>query len=96
MYDRLNMTANLINQQLVTNVLVPAMERLSAVPAAYLNEADFKQPNWQRTFYGDNYADLLAIKRKYDPKGVFWGPTAVGSESWEVAQDGRLCMTNPK
>ncbi|KAK7750185.1 hypothetical protein SLS62_007936 [Diatrype stigma] len=92
MYDRLNMTANLADQQLVTNVLVPAMERLSDVPAAYLNEADFNQPNWQRTFYGDNYAELLAIKRKYDPKGVFWGPTAVGSERWEVAQDGRLCM----
>ncbi|KAI1074439.1 FAD binding domain protein [Whalleya microplaca] len=94
MYDRYNMTANLVGQQTVTNVLDAALEELTPGGAAYLNEADINQPNWQQAFYGTNYAKLLAIKQEYDPEGIFWGPTAVGSEAWEVAADGRLCMTD--
>lgn len=91
MYDRRNMTANLIQQRTVTNVLVPALDKLTTSGAAYLNEADFNEPNWQQVFYGENYAKLSAIKKKYDPNDLFWAPTAVGSETWEVAADGRLC-----
>ncbi|RYP16015.1 hypothetical protein DL767_010244 [Monosporascus sp. MG133] len=91
-YDRYNMTANIIAQQTVTNVFVPALEQITPGGAAYLNEADSNQPDWQRAFYGTNYPTLLSIKEKYDPDGIFWGPTAVGSEAWEVAADGRLCM----
>ena len=91
MYDRHNMTANVLQQRTVTNVLVPALDKLMPSGAAYLNEADFNEPNWQHVFYGENYAKLLAIKQKYDPNDIFWAPTAVGSETWEVAADGRLC-----
>ncbi|KAI0890644.1 FAD binding domain protein [Annulohypoxylon maeteangense] len=93
MYDRVNMTANLVGQHTVTNVLDPALEKLTPGGGAYLNEADFNQPNWQEVFYGQNYPKLLAIKKKYDPNGIFWGPTVVGSEAWKEAADGRLCMT---
>ncbi|KAI1213860.1 FAD binding domain protein [Annulohypoxylon truncatum] len=96
MYDRHNMTANLIEHQKVTNVLVAALDKLTLSGAAYMNEADFNEPNWQQVFYGENYAKLLAIKRKYDPDDIFWGPTAVGSEAWEVATDGRLCKAGKK
>ena len=42
-------------------------------------------PTWKADFYGDNYAALLAIKRKWDPNGVFWCRVCVGSdEDWEV------------
>ncbi|KAI0896945.1 FAD binding domain protein [Annulohypoxylon nitens] len=91
MYDRLNMTANLVGQQTVTHVLDPALEKLTPGGGAYLNEADFNQPNWQEVFYGPNYPKLLAIKKIYDPNGIFWGPTVVGSEAWEETSDGRLC-----
>ncbi|KAH7061650.1 FAD/FMN-containing isoamyl alcohol oxidase-like protein MreA [Paraphoma chrysanthemicola] len=66
----------------------------------YLNEADIQEPNWQADFYGAaNYPKLLAIKRKWDPRDVFYATTAVGSESWEVrdgeqglqTQNGKLC-----
>jgi FAD/FMN-containing dehydrogenase len=66
----------------------------------YLNEADIQEPNWQEDFYGAaNYQKLLAIKKKYDPKDLFYATTAVGSEKWEVrdeeqglqTQNGRLC-----
>lgn len=66
---------------------------------SYLNEASVDEPNWQEAFYGDKYEKLLAIKRKYDPDGLLYAPTAVGSEEWEVrnpevgytTQNGRLC-----
>jgi hypothetical protein len=66
----------------------------------YLNEADIQEPDWQKDFYGaENYPKLLAIKRKWDPRDVFYATTAVGSEAWEVrdgdmglqTQNGRLC-----
>lgn len=72
----------------------------SAGGGVYLNEADIQEPNWQTEFYGaSNYPRLLAIKRKWDPRDVFYATTAVGSESWEVrdgdqgvqTQNGRLC-----
>ncbi|KAK7731044.1 hypothetical protein SLS53_008846 [Cytospora paraplurivora] len=91
MYDRSNFTANIVGQQIVTNDLVPALEAITPDGAAYLNEADMNQPNWQKTFYGPNYPRLLSIKQRYDPDGIFWAKTAVGSEGWEIASDGRLC-----
>ena len=66
----------------------------------YLNEADIQEPDWQTDFYGaKHYPKLLEIKKKWDPKGLFYATTAVGSEDWEVrdgemgvqTQDGRLC-----
>lgn len=91
MYDESNLTANYVARQTVTNVLVPALAALTPNGAAYLNEADSNEPNWQETFYGSNYPRLLSIKQKYDPYGILWGKTAVGSEGWDIAADGHLC-----
>jgi hypothetical protein len=78
-------------QSLMTNSLIPRLTALSPGSGAYLNEADWKQPDWQSVFYGDNYPQLEAIKEKYDPEHVFYARTAVGSEWWHEEQDGRLC-----
>lgn len=51
---------------------------------AYMGEADPAEPNWQNAFYGEHYPRLLSIKKKWDPWGLFWAKTAVGSEDWEV------------
>jgi len=51
---------------------------------SYMGEADPAEPNWQQAFYGDHYPRLLSIKNKWDPWGVFWAKTAVGSEGWEA------------
>lgn len=93
-YDRYNFTANIESQKFITTVLNPALEDITPGGGAYLNEADINQPDWQRTFYGTNYAKLLSIKNRYDPDHIFWGPTAVGSERWERSADGRLCRTS--
>ena len=65
---------------------------------AYLNEADVQEPNWQESFFGSNYAELVQVKRERDPWHVFWAPTTPGSEAWAVetsselpTQNGRLC-----
>lgn len=76
----------------MTNTLVPQLSSL--IPGgghAYLNEGDMWEPNWQEVFYGENYERLLSIKDKYDPQGIFYGWTAVGSERWKQMEDLRLC-----
>ncbi|RYO76108.1 hypothetical protein DL762_007547 [Monosporascus cannonballus] len=70
---------------------------------SYMNEGDPGEPNWQEAFYGAHYTRLLEIKRARDPWGLFWAPTTVGSEGWEVqpvdgypnSQNGRLCRVTP-
>jgi FAD/FMN-containing dehydrogenase len=47
---------------------------------SYVNEADYFEPDWPRTFWGENYEKLLQIKRKYDPRGLFTCHHCVGSE----------------
>ncbi|KAK7973254.1 hypothetical protein PG988_007388 [Apiospora saccharicola] len=84
-------SASVAAQDQVTNDLVPTLEKLTPNGGAYLNEADFQQPDFQRTLYGDHYTKLLEIKRKYDPKSILYAKTAVGSEEWEERGDGRLC-----
>ncbi|KAK0718552.1 hypothetical protein B0T26DRAFT_676704 [Lasiosphaeria miniovina] len=74
----------------------------AATPAggSYFNEADVQEPNWQRSFFGANYARLARVKRARDPWGLFWAPTMPGSEAWAVGtadglptQNGPLCQT---
>ncbi|KAK3389275.1 hypothetical protein B0H63DRAFT_427652 [Podospora didyma] len=75
------------------------LRAVSPGAGAYMNEGDPGEPDWQQAFYGSNYNRLLNIKRRRDPWGVFWAPTTVGSEAWEVrtadgyprSQNGRLC-----
>ena len=47
---------------------------------SYVNETDYFEPDWQRSFWGDNYPRLLAIKHAYDPHNLFTCHHCVGSE----------------
>lgn len=66
---------------------------------AYMSEGDVNEPDVRAAFYGPNYSRLYKLKKKYDPAGLFYAPTAVGSEDWYVTdqvpwiptQNGRLC-----
>jgi len=75
----------------LTNVITPALEAATPGSGTYLNEANFRQSNWQTQFYGANYPRLTQIKKKYDPHGLLYAVTAVGSEAWEEDGSGRLC-----
>lgn len=91
-YNYTNRSVDLQCQSLMTDELVPSLTVLSPGSGAYLNEADWKQPDWQSAFYGVNYATLLSIKKKYDPHHLFYARTAVGSDQWVQHNDGRLCL----
>ncbi|KAF2199991.1 hypothetical protein GQ43DRAFT_374931 [Delitschia confertaspora ATCC 74209] len=83
--------ANRRDQVRMTNEILPKLERLTPRGAAYLNEANYMQPDWQWVFYGPNYGKLNLIKAKYDPSDVFYALGAVGSDRWAQRSDGRLC-----
>jgi len=90
-----------INEYAVFNASVNHLRAATPGSGAYINEADVLEPDWQQSFFGDNYQKLLAIKKKRDPWGLFWAPSTVGSEGWEVVgthglptQNGQLCRTN--
>lgn len=61
-----------------------ALRACAPKTGAYFNECDYFQPDWQRAFWGPNYAKLLAIKRRYDPDGLFYAHHGVGSEGWSA------------
>ncbi len=61
-------------------------ELLKVAPGAgsYVNESDYFQADWQRAFWGAHYSKLLKIKRRYDPRGLFFVHHGVGSEDWSA------------
>lgn len=50
---------------------------------SFLNTADPDEPDFQRAFWGDNYARLLRVKRRWDRDGLFIVNLGVGSEGWD-------------
>jgi FAD/FMN-containing dehydrogenase len=60
------------------------LRKLAPSPGAYFAESNFFEETWRESFWGPNYAKLLAIKDKYDPDGLFFGHHGVGSERWSA------------
>jgi hypothetical protein len=77
--------------QSVTYNKTEPLRQLSPDTGAYFNEADANEPDWQNSFFGENYEKLRVIKEKHDPKGVLWCRKCVGSERFMEESDGRLC-----
>jgi FAD/FMN-containing dehydrogenase len=66
-----------------------AMEALlKAAPGAgaYVSESDYFQADWENAFWGGNAARLAAVKKDYDPDGLFFVRHGVGSGDW--SEDG--------
>ncbi|KAF2848176.1 FAD-binding domain-containing protein [Plenodomus tracheiphilus IPT5] len=83
----------LTTQKKMTEDVIPLVEAATPGSGAYVNEADWRDPNWQDNFWGENYAKLVAIKKKWDPKDLFYTTVGVGSDAWIVQDDGRLCRS---
>jgi hypothetical protein len=63
------------------------MKELRAVApdgGAYVSESNYFEKDFQRSYWGGNYARLVEIKRKYDPFGLFIVHNGVGSEEWSA------------
>ncbi|KAF4932116.1 FAD-linked oxidoreductase ZEB1 [Colletotrichum viniferum] len=71
-----------------------ALRSLAPESGAYIDEADDREPDWQRIFWGPNYDRLREIKKKYDPDSIQWCHRFVGSEDWVELMDGRLCRSS--
>ncbi|PGH18547.1 hypothetical protein AJ79_00326 [Helicocarpus griseus UAMH5409] len=81
-----------------TNGDMKALRDATPGAGSYLSEGDVEEPDWQQSFFGDKYPQLLEIKKKYDPRGLFYVWKGVGSEEFDVRtfdglpnQNGRLC-----
>jgi len=64
-----------------------SMETLRQVipdSGSYVSESNFFESGWQQSFWGSNYPKLAAIKKQYDPDGLFFVHHGVGSEEWSA------------
>jgi FAD/FMN-containing dehydrogenase len=71
----------------IAGLIHRAMDELRAlVPenGSYVSESNYFEKRWQRSHWGANYRRLAAIKRKYDPDGLFCVHHGVGSEDWSA------------
>jgi FAD/FMN-containing dehydrogenase len=66
------------------NVAAAMAELRRLVPdhGSYVSESNYFEDDWQRSFWGANYARLSEVKQKYDPEGLFVVHHGVGSEDW--------------
>ncbi|KAM0283509.1 hypothetical protein ACHAQH_002460 [Verticillium albo-atrum] len=67
------------------------LRKLTPGGGSYINEALKYEPHFQQAFWGEHYGRLVRIKKKIDPRDVFWCQPCVGNEGWEELDDGRLC-----
>ncbi len=65
--------------------ITAAADALRAVvpdPGAYVSESNYFDRSWQKSYWGANHPRLAAVKKKYDPEGLFFVHNGVGSEAW--------------
>ncbi|KAB5588741.1 hypothetical protein CTheo_7818 [Ceratobasidium theobromae] len=69
-----------LTKQALTNFTQELGQYSGLDQAAYLNEADPREPQWKKAFFGSHYDRLLKIKRAVDPKGLFTCNRCIGSD----------------
>ncbi len=66
------------------NAAMDELLKVAPNPGSYFSESDFFERSWQQSFWGSNYPRLAAVKKKYDPNGLFFVHHGVGSEEWSA------------
>jgi FAD/FMN-containing dehydrogenase len=60
------------------------LARVAPNAGSYVSESNFFNRSWQQAYWGTNHPKLQAIKKKYDPEGLFFVHHGVGSEEWSA------------
>jgi FAD/FMN-containing dehydrogenase len=60
------------------------LRKIAPGAGSYLSESNYFNKNWQQAYFGRNYDRLRAIKKRYDPDGLFFTHNGVGSEEWSA------------
>lgn len=64
------------------NKAMNELKKAAPNAGSYLSESNFFEEHWQQSFWGSNYLKLAAVKKKYDPDGLFFVHHGAGSEEW--------------
>ncbi|KAF5007215.1 hypothetical protein FDECE_6449 [Fusarium decemcellulare] len=73
---------------------VDGLRELAPGMGTYINEASINEPDWSKSFWGDHYPRLSALKAQIDPDMVFWVSPGINADYMEVV-DGRVCRVQP-
>lgn len=57
--------------QKTVSAMIDPFKALTPGGGCYMNEGDWTEENWKEAFFGTHYDRLLAVKRRYDPTGLF-------------------------
>ena len=60
------------------------LRKVAPAAGSYVSESNYFHPSWQRAHWGSHYERLSAIKKQYDPEGLFFVHHGVGSEEWSA------------
>jgi FAD/FMN-containing dehydrogenase len=60
------------------------LRTIATTTGAYVSESNFFESDFQHAYWGTNHTRLAAIKKKYDPHGLFFVHNGVGSEQWSA------------
>ena len=63
---------------------IAELREVAPQAGSYLSESNFFNERWQQDYFGAHYARLKAVKRRYDPEGLFIVHHGVGSEDWSA------------
>jgi hypothetical protein len=61
-----------------------ALRGLVPNAGSYVSESNYFNTSWQSAYWGSHYSRLRAVKRQYDPDGLFIVHHGVGSEEWSA------------
>ena len=60
------------------------LRKVAPLAGSYLSESNFFNERWQADYFGAHYPRLRALKKQYDPEGLFIVHHGVGSEDWSA------------
>lgn len=59
-----------------------ALRKVVPNPGSYVSESSYFEKDWHHCYWGPNYEKLTAVKKKFDPDGLFFVHNGVGSDEW--------------